>query len=158
MKITVYLLMLGACPFLASAQVASPQKRMESLDLARALLTAEPVQVDPNDILYKNPFDRTKPIVKVDEEKPAPVPVVGLSDRDILRAVVNTVLPTGTMALGDTQFLLFGQKKLKVGDTIPIVFQGKTHELEISGVERTSFTLRLNKEEITRPIKPVNKP
>jgi hypothetical protein len=82
---------------------------------------------------------------------------VQLGDRDLLANIAGTITPSGTIQVGEKQILLFGQKKLKVGDSISIVFQGVAYELQITGIERASYTLRLNQEEITRPIKPVNK-
>jgi len=140
----------------ASSDISSPQKRMETLDLARSLLTTKRDDLSGDDIAQKDPFNPKQPDNEI--EKAPTVKVVGMADRDILAAVAVSVVPSGTIKLGDTQLLLFGQKKLKVGDAVPIVFQGTTYELQITGIERTSYTLRLNKEEITRPIKPVNKP
>lgn len=136
--------------------VATPQSRMMTLDLARTLLTAEPIVVEADTLAYKNPFGSRRPVV-TSPDRPAPV-ITSVNDRDVLLRAGEVILPSGTMMLGDVPILLFGQKKLKVGDVVPIVFQGKTYELQVSSIERTSFTLRLNKEEITRPIKPVNKP
>jgi hypothetical protein len=155
----ICIIILGSLPgvLMAQATIASPQKRMATLDLARELLTTKPVVANGEEFVYKNPFDPRKPAAVVTTEE-TPAPAVGLNDREILSNIANSITPSGTMRVGDKQILLFGQKKLKVGDSLPIVFQGTTYELQISGIERTSFTLRLNKEEITRPIKPVIKP
>jgi hypothetical protein len=96
--------------------------------------------------------------VNTETAQPVATKAAGLNDRDILFNAAKSVAPSGSVKLGDTQLLLFGQKKLKVGDTLSIVFQGSSYELYITAIDRTSYTLRLNKEEITRPIKPENKP
>ncbi|TSJ79220.1 hypothetical protein [Rariglobus hedericola] len=157
LRIFIFSLLLSSSLFGEPASdIAAPQKRTEVLDLARKLLTTKSVETSVDDIARKNPFNPLPVVVESSgpdkADSPAPV-VVGTSDRDILAAIAEGVRPTGTMKLGDTQFLLFGQKKLKVGDVLPIVFQDTSYELELVGVDRTSFTLRLNKEEITRPIK-----
>jgi hypothetical protein len=138
---------------LLGQDISTPQKRMASLDLARALLTTQQTIETAERLEGKNPFS---PKVPVTEERSAVVPVaVAVADRDRLLLLAPQVTPSGSVFLGDTALLLFGQKRLKVGDTIPIVFQGVTYALQISAIERTTFTLRLNNEEITRPIKPV---
>lgn len=161
MRTFSYILLLAAIPIGLTAQTASdistPQKRMVTVDLIRTLLTTKPIEGSAEEIAQKDPFNPVQPIVDHGAEKPVAGPAV-LNDRDVLMGLAVRITPSGTVKLGDTQLLLFGQKKLKVGDTIPIVFQSTTYEIQISGIERTSYTLRLNKEEITRPIKPVNKP
>jgi len=140
------------------AQDSTPQRRTETLDLARRLLTTQPIQVDVPAVLSKNPFNPqvSAPVQVATSE---PVSAVVLADRDLLITLASSITPSGSMRLGDTPILLFGQKKFKVGDTLPIVFQGVSRELVITSIEPTSFTLRLNNEEITRPIKPsANKP
>ncbi|HSI09683.1 MAG: hypothetical protein ACAH89_03425 [Rariglobus sp.] len=138
---------------LLGQDISTPQKRMASLDLARALLTTQQTIETAERLEGKNPFSPKIPVV---EERTAVVPVaVAVADRERLLLLAPQVTPSGSVFLGDTALLLFGQKRLKVGDSIPIVFQGVTYALQISAIERTTFTLRLNNEEITRPIKPV---
>jgi len=137
------------------SDITAPQKRSETIELARTLLTTKPVETTDEEVAGKNPFNRVAPVVEVPAEAaPEAAPVINTSDRDLLLGMVESVTPSGTIRVGGTQYLLFGQKKLKIGDAIPIVFQGTNYELQLTGIERTSFTLRLNKEEITRPIKP----
>ncbi len=142
----------------ASADMASAQKRMVTVDLARTLLTINQSESSADEIARTNPFNPVRQAADSEARKPAAGQAVVMGDHELLLGIAATISPSGTIKLGDTQILLIGQKKLKVGDTIPIVFQGASYELQLSGIERTSYTLRLNKEEITRPIKPVNKP
>jgi hypothetical protein len=138
---------------LSGQDVSTLQKRTDTLDLARKLLTSQPILVDKNELLAKNPFNpqAVVPAAETSENLVSPTVVV---DRELLMSLATLVIPTGAVRLGDKSILLFGQKKLKEGDTLPIVFQGVTHELVIIAIEQTNFTLRLNNEEITRPIKP----
>jgi hypothetical protein len=158
MRTIPYLILLSAVPFGLGAQtdseISTPQKRMEAVNLARTLLTPKPVEMSAEEIAQKDPCNPAKPVDN-GVEKTAPDPGV-LGDGNILAALASRITPSGTVKLGDTYILLFGQKKLKVGDVLPIVFQGATYELQLSAIERTSYTLRLNKEEITRPIKSVS--
>jgi hypothetical protein len=60
--------------------------------------------------------------------------------------------PKGTFVVGGEAIILLGQKKLKVGETYPINFEGAVYELEITAIETTRFSVRYKNEEITRPI------
>jgi len=137
---------------------------MQSVDNARLLLTANPIEPITDDAIRKNPFNRvyvSENLAIQEVNTPSRVEeVVSLApDRDILVGAQSQVRPTGSMKLGGNVFLLIGQKKLKVGDIIQIVFNGQTYELSISAIDSTNFTLRYKSEEITRPIKPAaNKP
>lgn len=144
---------LAAAP---ASDIGSPQKRMVTVDLVRTLLTTRSYDGGADYIVQNNPFNPMKPVA-ADTAKPEAVTASQLADHDLLVKIANTITPSGTIKVGDNQILLFGQKKLKVGDSISIVFQGVAYELHIVGIERASYTLRLNQEEITRPIKTVNK-
>lgn len=165
MKLGPIILFLSCTPMLLCAQAVSDvstlEKRTATLDLARTLLTTKSFNDTSEEIARKNPFNPGRAIAQNEQVAVGPVveSVVAVEDRDRLSALAASVTPTGTMQLGGTPYLLFGQKKFKEGDRMPISFQGATYEVQISAIERSSFTLRLNKEEITRPIKPVaNKP
>lgn len=154
MKIISYIPALVLPALISLGQdISTPQKRMASLDLARELLTTQSTIESPEQLEGKNPFN-PKPLAPAVGTAVVPTVVV-VADRDRLLYLAAQVAPSGSIQLGGTPILLFGQKRLKVGDSIPIVFQGATYALQISAIERTTFTLRLNSEEITRPIKPV---
>jgi hypothetical protein len=80
------------------------------------------------------------------------------SDREILENIANKITPSGMVMFNDNPLLLFREKKLKVGDTLTITFEGTDYVVVITEIERTSFKIRLNREEITRPIKPGKTP
>ena len=50
--------------------------------------------------------------------------------------------------------LLLREKKLKVGEYLTITFEGTEYLVELSAISHSSFTLRLNKEEVMQPINP----
>ncbi len=86
----------------------------------------------------------------------APVKLAG--DREILAAIAPRVTPTGTFSFGGERRLQFSKKRLKVGDQLTVTHEGQDYVLELTGIDATNFTLRLNREEITRPIKPGKNP
>lgn len=136
----------------APSEVSTTQARMTSINLANRLLTSATATETPDEIARSNPFvPKREPEPEAPSAKaPASAPA---SDREILAGIAAGFMPSGTMSIGDTTLLLVGQKRLKVGDVISIVFQGLPYQVQVTGVERTSYTLRLNKEEISRPIK-----
>jgi hypothetical protein len=79
-------------------------------------------------------------------------------DREILIALAGKVHPNGTFILGSELLLNFGKKNLRAGDHLTVSYEGQDYNLELVTFDRTNFTLRLNKEEITRPIKPGKNP
>ena len=118
-------------------------------DAAKAAPTkadpAKPGEATKADPAKKEP-DATK--------KEAPGPTSGRrTDHDILVAIAANLKPSGFFVLGDEPTLVFGQKRVKAGGTVSIRFEDTDYTLEIVSIELPNFTLRLNREEFTRPIK-----
>jgi hypothetical protein len=138
----------------------TPKQRATSVALANDLLAAKTNPAPTvEELARKNPFNPQiiVPEAQVDENALRNAALQGSRERFL--AVAASLNPTGMVQIGGQPILLVGQKKFKVGDFIPIVFAGKTYELEVSMIDRTSFTLRSNGEDVTRPIKtPTNKP
>lgn len=80
------------------------------------------------------------------------------SDSDFLRAIASRVQPSGSLSLGGEPRLIFGKNRLRVGDHLTVSYEGQDYTLELTAIDRTTFTLRLNKEEVVRPIKPPKSP
>jgi hypothetical protein len=136
-----------------AADVAPPAKRAAVVATAKALLEPSPadaVQV-PTDA--KNPFDPTE--VKVDKGAKVNRPE---SDYDLLVLLAAQLNPSGMFIMGDSPILLLGQKKAKVGDKLSIPFDDVAYEVEITAIERNTFSLRFNKAEFTRSIQPGKTP
>lgn len=135
--------------------VVAPAKRLESLAQAKQLLGEKAMSAS-----LKNPFNpegfgegqpdsgsstggSTGPAVQTGPR----------SGRDLLQAIGASLKPSGSVVLGGEPVLLFGQKRVKAGGLLTITFEGSEYTLEIVKIERPNFTLRLNREEFTRPIK-----
>jgi hypothetical protein len=142
--------------------VVIPAKRQAALEQAKNLLA--PTAVKPG----KNPFH---PNVEVetttsntrnpDTATPGNTtttranPPGARSNRDLLQTIATSAAlkPSGFFVLGGEPTLVFGQKRVKAGGSLTITFEGSEYTLEIVSIERPNFTLRLNREEFTRPIK-----
>jgi hypothetical protein len=102
----------------------------------------------PNSLKPKDEF-LTAPVQQSDE---AVVAVAPASVYELLETIAPQINPTGSVNLGGRPLLLFGQKKIRVGDELPITYDGERYTLVISRIETSSFTLRLGAAEVTRPI------
>jgi len=72
---------------------------------------------------------------------------------ELLQAIATSLKPSGYIVLGGQPSISFGQKRVKAGGVLTITFEGNQYTLEIVSIDRTNFTLRLNREEFTRTIK-----
>ncbi len=131
--------------------VLTPAKRQEVLDKAKKLLASREVTPPAIDPFHSEKF--ADMIAGPRAPVAAAVVVAPKSDRDILQGIAANLKPSGYFVMDGVSALLFGQKRVKAGEYLTITFEGTEYTLEIAAIERTSFTLRLNREEFTRPIK-----
>jgi hypothetical protein len=134
--------------------VAAPSQRSNTVSFAERILKPKPVVIPSN---YSNPFtlsgERTSGGDAVDQEQAAAAKAAILaSNRNLLAVLADKLEPKGTFVVGGEAIILLGQKKLKVGETYSITFEGAVYELEITGIETTRFSVRYKNEELTRPI------
>ena len=80
-------------------------------------------------------------------------PATVRSNHTVLQAIAAALKPNGFFVIGGHPTLVFGQKKVKAGSFLTITFEGNPYTLEIAAIDNQTFTLRLNREEYTRPIK-----
>jgi len=135
-----------------ASEVGTAQKRAATLELAAQLLkapTAEEVQVQDG---LRNPFDPTAG-AKIELKSGRPG-----SDKELLALLADQLHPTGVMGRDELVLLLKGQKGVKLNDKLTLSFDGAAYEVEVSAIDNTSFSLRFNQAEITRPIKPGKNP
>jgi len=153
---TFFVLFLGsmAANLAVQAQIVSkPDSRQNMLTAAENLLAiktpATPADaIDPfNSPGFSEAMGLTRaPVGEAPRKAPR-------GDREILDAIGAQLKPSGNFILGGQQTLIFGQKRVKAGMPMTINFEGTEYTIEITAIDRTSFTLRLNREELTRPIK-----
>jgi len=141
------------------SDLAPADARKKSVDLAVKLAKVDAPELLADTNLPK-PFNppgfgvESRPVVEAAPGAPAKA----FGDRELLTALVQKIQPGGTFGLGSNQLLNFGKKNLRPGDHITVSFEGQDYNLELVSFDRTNFTLRLNHEEITRPIKPGKNP
>jgi hypothetical protein len=160
-------LLLGPLGAAGADDVVTPTKRQAGIAAANQLLAAKDTALLAETI---NPFrseafaeavagtgraGAVVPGAGAESASPAaPVRPAGpRTDRDLLAALAGSLKPSGFFVLGGQPTLVFGQKRVKAGGALTITFEGAEYVLEVTAITRTTFTLRLNREEFTRPIK-----
>ena len=138
------------------ADILPPQRRIPLVeDANRFISPPPPVELEAS---LNNPFfpNSMKPEEELFTPPPTdtaePVQAAPASVYDLLETIAPQINPTGAISLGGQPLLLFGQKRVRVGDELPIIFDGERYTLIISRIETSSFTLRLGAAEVTRPI------
>jgi hypothetical protein len=149
----------------ASSEITPPEKRRAILEAAANL--AKPAVAAPLPSSLAVPFNPPGFELSDAEERAAAALASGAktttarkieSDLDILEQIVTKNPPTGTMFLGDQAVLTFRNNTVKIGAHFSVNLNGQDYDLELVRLDRTTFTLRLNREEITRPINPAKSP
>lgn len=171
LRLTAPLALLAAAAFAADvAPVVAPIKRTESLAAAQKILAARDAAapaglVDP---FHSEAFADAAATSGTAAVGNQTAPAGGLGSgaagttarpgaprgtRDLLQTIGDALRPSGYIVMGGSPSLSFGQKRVKPGGTLTITFEGVEYTLEVTSIDRTNFTLRLNNEEYTRPIK-----
>ncbi len=169
-KPTCLVLVLIGAQLFASARadevgdVLSPTKRQEAVDQAKSLLAPREAPPPPSDPFHPAAFYE---LIAASGRVPGATTAVSdnlgtnrtttaqgpRSPRDLLQAIAAGLKPSGFFVLGGQPTLVFGQKRVKAGGFMTITFEGADYTVEIASIDRPNFTLRLNREEFTRPIK-----
>jgi hypothetical protein len=156
MKLKFVFVLLGfgvlPCGSKAKVDVSAPAKRAQLVE--RADLLSKRLEPEKIDAALQNPFSlqnlagvEVAPVASAPPKANRPA-----SDRDFLALLASQLSPTGTFILNGEPIILFGQKRMKVGDRVPLSFDNAVYELEIAGISQTSFTVRFKNEELTRQI------
>ena len=141
-----------------ASDIPSPAKRLEVLKQAKQLLAAHETPAPTNDPFHSQAFAELTgaaaraPVVP-DSANAGHTAVSPRSAQDLLQAIAANLKPSGNFVIGGQHTLVFGQKRVKAGGTLTITFEGTEYTVEVTAIENNTFTLRLNREEFTRPIK-----
>jgi hypothetical protein len=161
LRISIMIILVGGLGVVAvhaaeTSDILSPTKRQEILDGAKKLLALREAPTVVADPFHSEAF---ADVIAAAGRVPGAVTPTGntpagpRTDHDLLQAISTSLKPSGYFVLGGQPTLVFGQKKVKAGSFLTITFEGTEYAVEITAIDRTNFTLRLNREEFTRPIK-----
>ncbi len=155
-------LLAGGSLFAAGEVVLNPAKRQQALDRGKALVAAREIVPATSNPFYPAAFaeavasmGRTSTTTGTESTGTATTttPTGPRNDHELLKAIATSLKPSGYIILGGQPSISFGQKRVKPGGVLTITFEGNQYTLEIVSIDRTNFTLRLNREEFTRTIK-----
>lgn len=143
----------------ASSDIAPPSRRKVSVDQMASLASPAPVAVVKDDI--PNPFspagfgqpDAEELAARLAAKSASSQAPRTLTDRELLNRIAEKLTPGGSLRFNGEQVLTFPRKRLKKGDRFVITYDGRDYELELTDVQPSSFSVRYNNIEITRPIK-----
>ena len=147
----------------ATADMDSPDKRKAVVDTADALakipavpekqdLKGDPFNIpgfdtpDQDEKAAKQAADRAQN-AQAGAKAEAPQ-----TDSEILDKIAAKIVPSGTIFVGGQPMLMFGKKFVKVGSHFVVTYAGSDYDLVLTSIDRTTFTLSLNKVKTTRPI------
>jgi hypothetical protein len=118
-------------------QVAPPETREAVLEGVRAVVEAEVTSIDALlEGVVAHPFH-----ARMDA-------VAGTSTG--LARIAERLSPDGTMQMGGRRFLLFDGRRLGAGEYLSVEYEGRTYEVQVVEITASSYTLRMNDEEIER--------
>ncbi len=141
----------------ADEDVSNPTKRADALVQSKALLAAKEVPSGVKDPFHSEAYvealGASGPKSAANPAAPQAAPTGPRSNRDLLQAIATSLKTSGFFVLSGEPTLVFGQKRVKAGGVITIHFEGADYTLEVVSIKSPNFTLRLNREEFTRPIK-----
>lgn len=136
----------------AQADLPSPKVREKAVADASRVAAARNVTV-PLPSPLPNPFVPRELAAPVEEAPTAVAASPSLAGAELLATLAARIPSTGTVSIGGAPLLLLGQKRLKVGDTLTISFEGQSYELSIAAVTSTSFTVKRGENIHTRPVR-----
>ena len=145
--------------------IAPPDKRRAVVEIANTLAKPPALSAFPEGAI--NPFDPAG-FGQADADERAAVLAAAKAanqsvtrapnDRDLLETIASKIAPRGTMfGPGGEPILMLGNKPVKIGAKFTVTYSGVDYVLELTAIDRTTFTLRYNREEIIRPINKAGK-
>ena len=152
----VALALIALLPAGAAAQtrnISTPVARQAVLKTVEALLAEKPKTTE-GPVALKDPFNPPEHDLQEDyDPNSAAQPVQRRSDADLLEQIAAQINPTGSVTLGGEPYLLFTERRQKIGDKVTVSIDGIEYEVEIVNIDKSRFWLRYNNLETTRSIK-----
>lgn len=154
----------------STSDLLPPGRRQSAVEIAERLARPPAPPAVPEDLPQPfNPPDfetptpgEVKPGMGAAPGRPAgpaapgvPAPPAGpAGDRDVIEMLAAQIRPSGMMNLRGAPRLIIANKPFEIGTRFTVTYNGQDYELELTSIDRTTFTLRYRNEETTRPITP----
>jgi len=141
-------------PAAEMSDIVGPAKRTEILGRAKQMLAVREALPAADDPFHSQAFaEASGKVTHVAADPAGSRPANQRTAQELLQAIAANLKPSGNFIIGGEHTLVFGQKRVKAGGNLTITFEGTEYTVEITAIESNNFTLRLNREEFTRPIK-----
>jgi len=125
-------------------------RRVDVIKKADELLALQPADSAALTAELGDPFYPT--VKRLRDKKPGAEPV-SIDPKYLLARAAESIKPQGTMLIGDEPYLLLDGKRYKSGDAIPVTIDGAGYQITVTSIQRNSYTLRLNDQELRRDFK-----
>ncbi len=150
-KFTLLALVLAAAS-VATAQVSTPKARDEAVAAAAKLAKQDSSTAAPAAVAV-DPLNPPKENLLWDYDPDAKKTQVSRDPGEVVRALAKMIEPTGSVNLGGEPYLLFTERRQKIGDILPVSLDGVEYSVEIVSITPTRFRIRYNGQEAERTIK-----
>lgn len=151
----------------SASDLSPPARRAATVELA-ARLAANPEiprlpgktvnPFSPSSWDAPDPEEQRVALEAAENARRAGLAAQSRTPRNPLIPLANAIQPSGVVQVGGQPTLLIRGRRVRVGDSLTATFEGRPYTVTITAITRDTFTLRVNGEEITRPIKSGTKP
>lgn len=134
---------------LLGQEVSLPASREKAVaDLGRLVTPADAAALpEPALDPFSPPESHLRDVAPVEAKGPA------RDDADLLSDLIDHIKPTGSMMLNGEPYLLFTERRQKIGDKVPVLLAGVEYVVEIVSIANNRFRIRYNDREAERTIK-----
>jgi hypothetical protein len=157
-RFTLALALVFAASIEAATQsqgISTPAARLAALKTVETLLAGK-VKQGEDTVLVKDPFNPSAQDLREDYDPNAAKdqrPLGRRPEAELLEEMAKQVQPTGSVTLGGEPYLLFGEKRRKMGDKVTVLIDGVEYEIEIGTIEKNRFRILYNDLQTTRSIR-----
>lgn len=150
-KSIVSIVACALCADLANAAIMSNEERTAQLEVVRELLANEVRPVGEEELAgIVNPFSADRGVEVMKEEE---VVAEVLTDEELLSALSEYINPTGIFLFGGEFYLIFKEKKMKVGSKVGVVYNGVEYGVTIAEITGSTYTIKRGDSELQLKLK-----
>jgi flagellar biosynthesis component FlhA len=152
--ILVFLAVIGAEPSLCAqgaSAISTPAARLavvavvDKVNGESAPMAADSITVDP--------FNPPKANMSPEEETDTASKSSSMSDDQLAVVLAAQIQPTGSMMQGGEPYLMFTERRQKIGDKVAVTFDKVEYIVEIVSIANNRFRIRYKDKEAERTIK-----
>ncbi len=132
--------------------VSTPSSR-QVVVASTARLTGTAALPASSEVVALDPFNPPPSHLRSESEVDVAAKTSNLSDEQLVVALAAQIQPSGSMMLGGEPYLLFTERRQKIGDKVSVTFDKVEYTVEIVSIANNRFRIRYNEKEAERTIK-----